>query len=161
MANFKQSDIDAIKSAMDINDSKQNKQIKGAFQKVLLDVESGGGLNYNVYTAILTQAGTGAPTATVLENTLSGTIVWSRTAAGDYRGTLAGEFDYNNTIIMGLTRNDIAAFFPANHIFTAGVLDANTIYLGTHTTSVSGVDVVKTAKDDLLLSIPIEIRVYS
>ena len=31
-----------------------------------------------VYRALLSQTGTAAPTATVLENTLGGTVVWTR-----------------------------------------------------------------------------------
>jgi len=45
-----------------------------------------------VYKALLTQTGTNAPVATVLENTLSGTPVWSYSAVGKYIMTLAGEF---------------------------------------------------------------------
>jgi len=45
-----------------------------------------------VYRALLTQAGTDAPVATVLENTLGGTLVWTRADAGQYVGTLAGAF---------------------------------------------------------------------
>lgn len=47
--------------------------------------------SYKIYRALLTQVGTAAPTAVVLENTV-GTIVWTRVANGSYRGTLAGAF---------------------------------------------------------------------
>ena len=36
-----------------------------------------GAASYLVYTALLTQSGTDAPVATVLENTLGGTVTWS------------------------------------------------------------------------------------
>jgi len=39
---------------------------------------------YKVYTAILNQSGTSAPVATVLENTLGDTVIWSREIAGTY-----------------------------------------------------------------------------
>lgn len=52
---------------------------------------------YLKYVALLTQSGTSAPTATVLENTLGGTIVWTRNDVGDYTGTLAGAFTENKT----------------------------------------------------------------
>lgn len=58
---------------------------------------AGGGSSYSVYTALLTQTGTDAPTATVLENTLGGTVVWTRNDVGDYTGTLAGVFTENKT----------------------------------------------------------------
>lgn len=38
----------------------------------------GGGASYAIYTALLSQSGTDDPTATVLENTLGGTVVWTR-----------------------------------------------------------------------------------
>lgn len=55
-------------------------------------LESGDYRPYKVYTALLTQASTAAPVATVLENTLSAAIVWARTGAGAYTGTLTGAF---------------------------------------------------------------------
>jgi hypothetical protein len=54
---------------------------------------------YKVYRAILTQTGTAAPVATVLENTFSGTIVWSRMMGGWYQATLANAFTVNKTMI--------------------------------------------------------------
>ena len=51
---------------------------------------TGGGASYDVYTAILTQSGTDDPTATVLENTLGGTVVWTYVDVGTYLGTLTG-----------------------------------------------------------------------
>ena len=58
---------------------------------------AGGGASYLVYTALLTQSGTDAPVATVLENTLGGTVVWSRDASGIYVATLSGAFTANKT----------------------------------------------------------------
>lgn len=58
---------------------------------------------YKVYAAKLTQTGTAAPVATILENTLSGAIVWTRDQAGVYTGTLAGAFTVGKTIMNGVT----------------------------------------------------------
>ena len=44
------------------------------------------------YVAKLAQSGTNAPVATVLKNTLGGTVVWSRISSGTYEATLAGAF---------------------------------------------------------------------
>ena len=55
---------------------------------------------YKVYTALLTQSGTDAPVATVLENTLGFTPVWSRERAGTYT-ILAPQVANNN-----LTKNN-------------------------------------------------------
>jgi len=52
----------------------------------------GGGASYLVYTALLSQSGTDAPTATVLENTLGGTVVWTWEDVGFFRGTLTSAF---------------------------------------------------------------------
>lgn len=55
--------------------------------------------SYKVYTALLTQSGTDAPVATVLENTI-GDIVWERGSAGNYTGTLTNAFIENKTFIL-------------------------------------------------------------
>ena len=47
------------------------------------------GRPYKVYTALLTQTGTNAPVATVLENTTGGTITWGRTSSGWYTATIS------------------------------------------------------------------------
>jgi len=60
-------------------------------------MSAAGGASYDVYTAILTQTGTSAPTATVLENTLGGTVVWSYVTGGTYQATLSGAFTANKT----------------------------------------------------------------
>ena len=50
------------------------------------------------YVALLTQSGTGAPTATVLSNTTGGTIAFTRTGVGTYLGTITGgTFPTNKT----------------------------------------------------------------
>lgn len=55
-----------------------------------------------VYRALLSQNGTSPPTAVVLENTLGGTVVWTYTTTGQYRGTLTDAFPQNKTFcIMG------------------------------------------------------------
>jgi|TARA_R110002074_G_scaffold373884_1_gene550138 hypothetical protein len=47
-------------------------------------------LGYTVYTALITQAGTAAPVATVLQNTTGGTFTWTRTSTGRYVATISG-----------------------------------------------------------------------
>lgn len=69
-----------------------------------------------IYRALLTQSGTSAPSVVVLENTLSGTIVWAYSAIGRYIGTLTGAFLANTTFFsatltdgfgnVGIYRND-------------------------------------------------------
>ena len=63
---------------------------------------SGGGSapTYKVYTALLTQSGTNAPVATVLENTLGGDIVWTRLGVGTYQGELISAFEFGKTFVI-------------------------------------------------------------
>lgn len=62
------------------------------------EIISGSTEPYKVYTALITQIGTSAPTANVLENTLGGTVVWSRIGEGEYLATLSGAFTGVKTI---------------------------------------------------------------
>ena len=56
---------------------------------------------YTVYTALLTQSGTAAPVATVLENTTGATIAWTRTGSGIYAGTISSAlFAANKTVVF-------------------------------------------------------------
>jgi hypothetical protein len=50
------------------------------------------------YTALISQSGTSAPTAIVLDNTLVGTVVWTRNSTGVYFGTLSGAFTVNKSV---------------------------------------------------------------
>jgi hypothetical protein len=58
---------------------------------------------YKVYTALLTQTGTAAPVATVLENTFAGTPSWSRFNTGGYLLTFTGsQLVDNKTTVYGI-----------------------------------------------------------
>ncbi len=113
----------------------------------------GGGLSYKVYTALLTQSGTASPVATVLENTLSGSVVWTRNAVGEYFGTLTGEFTSNKTVVFMQVGGGGGATWGFQ--FIAARLDDDRVYvvtqIGNSTSDYS---------DDLLASSSIEIRVY-
>ena len=63
-------------------------------------MSAAGGASYDVYTAILTQTGTDAPVATVLDNTLGGTVVWTYEEFAIYYGTLSGVFTSGKTFII-------------------------------------------------------------
>ena len=64
-----------------------------------------------VYRALLTQSGTNAPVAIVLENTLGGTVVWTYSDVGTYFGTLVGAFTNNKTVGVG---GDVVHFHRIN-----------------------------------------------
>lgn len=59
------------------------------------------GLGYTSYVALLTQASTAAPVATVLSNNLTATLTWARTGTGTYTLTAsAATFTANKTIVF-------------------------------------------------------------
>lgn len=106
---------------------------------------------YKVYTALLSQAGTSAPTATVLENTLGGTVVWTRSNTGQYVGTLTGAFTDQKTIIFVNRSNPAATAFDTN--MAANVININTVGYTTFSNSAY--------VDGQTNSASIEIRVYN
>jgi hypothetical protein len=53
---------------------------------------------YKKYIALITQSSTAAPTVVELENTI-GPIIWTRTAVGEYEGTLTGAFTNGKTYV--------------------------------------------------------------
>ena len=103
---------------------------------------------YKIYTALLTQSGTNDPVATVLENTLSGNIVWSYESTGIYLGVLNGAFPLNKTgVLMGNSGVDSLSLIKGYRS------TINDIYIEA---SVSGV-----GTNGLLNYTLIEIRVYN
>ena len=56
---------------------------------------------YTVYTALLTQTGTNAPVATLLQNNTGKTFTWARTGSGTYTITASSNaFTSNKTIVF-------------------------------------------------------------
>lgn len=72
------------------------------------DIADLGGASYLKYVALLTQIGTDAPVATVLENTLGGTVVWTYGGTGEYLGTLAGAFTAGKVFISLTLDEDLS-----------------------------------------------------
>jgi hypothetical protein len=116
--------------------------------KTLIDnIPSGGDSRpYKVYTALLTQSGTDAPVATVLENTL-GNITWSYEGVGKYRANLAGAFTENKTFLLD---NQDNTFYMLKNL-------ASTNYIAYSAYAVLD----DTLGDEFLNETPIEIRVYN
>ena len=100
-------------------------------------------LGYTVYTALLTQAGTAAPVATILQNTTGGTITWTRTGTGAYTATISSSlFTSNKTIVF----------------INGGTPPTSTIFWESpSTTTVT----ISTGSDSKLTDASIEIRVYA
>lgn len=100
--------------------------------------DAGSGLPYLTYAAVLNQAGTDAPVATVLQNTLGGAVVWSRSAAGHYRATLAGAFPANKTlVIIGNASNFGGSYSGDFAVMYAVRLDDNIIRVNTSTVALA------------------------
>ena len=62
-----------------------------------------------IYKALISQDGENPPIVTVLENTLGGEVVWTRSAEGDYRGTLENAFPLGKTLVYPYGMNYICA----------------------------------------------------
>ena len=75
--------------------------------------------NVKIYRALLTQSGTDAPVATVLENSLGGTIVLSYSNAGEYDLTLAGAFPAGKCFpsVLGAVSNDDPSNLTTTQIY--------------------------------------------
>lgn len=106
-------------------------------------------LPYKKYVALLSQSGTNAPVVTtLLENTLPGTIVWTRTSAGLYYGTLTGAFTNLKTwcMICPISVGATWSLYPT---------DTNQVQLRTWD------DASAVGVDGYLNETSIEIRVYN
>lgn len=87
----------------------------------------GGSASYLVYTALLSQSGTDAPVATVLENTI-GAVTTDRSSAGSYSMLSDNLFTANKTIIppFGDFGGDGGVYLPLQD--GADVLGYYTVY---------------------------------
>ncbi len=110
------------------------------------------------YTALLTQVGANAPVATVLENTMSAPIVWSRLGAGFYLGSLVGAFPLNKTIPkpMVMSVNGVLNFVQRELVYFT--TDAITIVVNELIGANIGTPVTPTAADGMMTNTLVEIR---
>jgi hypothetical protein len=123
------------------SDGWYDKNSSGTTTKLATMDDVGGGASYLVYTALLTQTGTNAPVATVLENTLGGTVVWTRDDVGTYYGTLSGVFTENKTWGSPYAKTPVDQF-------------------KLYWVSVNSVSLLTYGFDNQLDNTPVEIRVY-
>lgn len=105
---------------------------------------------YKEYTAYYTQSSTTAPTVTVTENTLNGTVVWAYTSPGTYTGTLSGAFPAAK-IIGNSGFIDVVASGDNTYSLQSGT--DNTIVLKTYS------DAGITLANGMLTAIPIRLLV--
>ena len=106
---------------------------------------------YKVYTVNMNQTTTSAPTiVTTYENTLGGSIVWTRIGVGDYRGTLTGAF----TSLKIVAFTSLAGAVSMTPLFINGErVSNNEIRITTY----NGM----TPTDGLMTNAIIEFRVYN
>lgn len=105
--------------------------------------------SYKVYTALLTQTGTDAPVATVLENTI-GDIWWTYVDVGFYSVNSNGLFVTNKTYHN-----------PVNYNLPNDITEGYTFIINDNNTLNLLVFQDGTTQDSSLVNTPIEIRVYN
>jgi hypothetical protein len=111
------------------------------------DLDYWNGSAYSSYVALLTQTGTNAPVATILENGI-GDLIWTRSATGSYRAGLTGAFTSGKTALF--TSNTANTVKGDVYIYPTG--DQNSISIQTCAAGVTA--------DGVLGSTAVEIRVY-
>jgi hypothetical protein len=105
---------------------------------------------YKKYVALLTQTGTNAPTATVLENTLGVVPTFEYAGIGDYRILATGLFIQSKTW-YNITNTGPNGF--GGQLVTMEYLSTDRLTINSGTTDGNGAN-------DYLVNCPIEIRVY-
>ncbi len=150
MAKIKISELDAA-AALDGTEEIPGVQGGETVKMTAQDIaDLGGGGSYLVYTALLTQSGTDAPVATVLNSADAnylGDVVWTYDDVGTYTGTLAGAFTEAKTHC--LISLDYNAGQPGFAIFGRATAD---------TVGIVSFDLTPDAVDGQIFNI--EIRVY-
>lgn len=106
---------------------------------------------YKVYSALLSQTGTSAPTSVILENTFPSAIVWAFSSAGSFVGTLTAAFVEKKT----------QCWIEQSSTDTApGTSFKRIVRTGANTVQIDCSDVEGNPLNDVIVDTPIEIRVY-
>ena len=109
------------------------------------------GIGYKAYTALLTQTGTNAPTATELKNNTSYTYTWTRTGSGTYTITANGNaFTSNKTVVFINYGNPSSDALPPKWVRTSDTV-----------ITVTTQDETAVLDDGILNGAAFEIRIYS
>lgn len=107
-------------------------------------------LGYRVYAVTINQSGTGVPTvAWTLENTMLGTVTFSRSGVGEYGVSISTAFPANKGIILVSSGDAAAGFVGAQS-------DQNGTSFGISTRNMAGV-----SSDNVLYNSVLEIRIYN
>jgi hypothetical protein len=108
-------------------------------------IEVGDLRGYKVYSALLTQTGSDAPVATVLENNTGKDFTWQYDSTGNYY--VSDTFDISKTTYF------LSSVLGAQPYFIGGQISSSSISITTTDFSSSS--------DGLLSNTPIEIRIYN
>lgn len=122
------------------------------FAQIQTLLTAAGVTTYALYNALISQVGTGAPSPTVLQNGLAAAIVWTRTSAGVYVGTLANAFLSVKTMLLS---GQPAT--PGNLVALAWTDES---HLALKTYVLNAGTVAYDASDDVLIRCPVSILVY-
>lgn len=112
---------------------------------------------YDSYVALITQAGTAAPVATVLENTTGKTFTFVRTSEGNYDVTYDSAVTDIDKVVIDLSMTFRGA---GTSYANANVHSSNTngFKIVSVTQEASGLEI---ASDDVFLRTPLTIKIYS
>jgi len=116
-------------------------------------------IGYKIYRALLTQTSTNAPTATVLENSLGGTVVWSYADIGKYNATLSNAFTANKTHTAITLSYDLENMQPTFQVISARRISADAVRVETGRVSEGTLGEMALA-DGLMSDVSITILVY-
>jgi hypothetical protein len=111
---------------------------------------------YKVYTALLTQSGTDAPVATVLENTLGGDVVWTRDNIGQFIVTSNNLFTAYKTAVF-ITPTSASSGYPV-FAFDTDPPNEDNLYIYSYGAPSGAPD---NYEDGKLNKTTVEIRVYN
>lgn len=135
-----------------------------AFRRLLTRVEAletSTAPKYKVYTALLSQSGTDAPVATVLENTLGFTPIYTYSSAGVY--ALSPLEDFSNFLSKGvvifLNKGSNDSTNATNSISCAYNYDDGALEIRTYANGLASDDILSDV--DSFQKTSFEIRVYN
>jgi hypothetical protein len=152
---FNEKEIEVRNTVVNTNNSVNNNDVYEELILRQLERISGQG-NYRVYTALLTQYGTNAPTATVLENTLGFVPVFNYISTGIYSLSNT-EFSLTNKISTFINCGNVVY----NSAYSAKINKTNEegiIYISSFNAGVLANDVL--SDGDNFFFTTIEIRIY-
>jgi len=115
-------------------------------------ISDGNTTGAKIYTALLNQSGTDAPTAIEFINEI-GAIVWTRSMTGTYNATLSGAFP-ENKVWLTITNNNGSSY----QFIIYNNNDGDTIEIQTKGLTAGALPYI--TYDDQLIDTPVHITVY-